>query len=73
MTPQARSLLLKQITDKCGLPSDRLQPVGPAGLTINLQPTDQYQSVDCMLAELKKVRGIKLGFVGNEIYDENMQ
>ena len=73
MTPDARSQLLKHISRKCGLPADSLKPVGPAGLTFNLPPDAKYPQVDCLLAEMKNVPGVKLGFVGNEVYDENMK
>ena len=55
------------------MPADSLKPVGPAGLTFNLPPDAKYPQVDCLLAEMKNVPGVKLGFVGNEVYDENMK
>ena len=61
------------IGKKCILPADRMQIVGDAEMYFRPHPGDSYTAVDCALGELKHYRGIKLGFVGNEAYIENMQ
>ena len=59
---------LQEITEKCRLPSDRLQSLGNNEVRVRPNPNDDYGAVDCMLRGVKTLRGIKLGFVGNEAY-----
>jgi hypothetical protein len=73
MTPASRQQLIRQVTSKCGLPADRLQLFEGDSLVLRPDPNDSYERIDCLLGELKKVRGIRMGFVGNEAYVEDTQ
>ena len=73
MSVASRQQLMNEITTKCGLPEDRLQLIGGQELRVRPDPNDQYGRVDCMLGELKKVPGVRMGFVGNEAYIGNEQ
>ena len=59
---------LDAVTHKCGLPNDRLQMLGGNQVSVRADPRDRYESIDCLLAGLKSLRGIELGFIGNEAY-----
>ena len=73
-----RQKALQDISAKCRLPADRFQ-IGP-GDELRFQPrsSDPYENVDCALGELKRLHGVRLGFVGNEFIgadtrEENVQ
>lgn len=72
MTVKSRQFLMREITRECGLPDNRLQLKNGTDLVLRLQPDDQYERVDCMLAKFKG-RSVRLGFVGNEQYVGNAQ
>ena len=68
-----RAEILREITQKCGLPSDRLYILQGNEIAVRPQSDDSYESVDCMLGGLKTLRGIQLGFIGNEALIEEKQ
>jgi len=72
-TLTAEQQVILAATSKCGLPADRLQPVGDGRVILKPDPNDDYKKIDCLLAEVGKAPKLKLGFIGNERYEENSQ
>jgi hypothetical protein len=59
------------IADKCGLPRTALKLHGKDELQFQPPQDAKYEAVDCTLTELKAIKfPMKLGFVGNELYQE---
>lgn len=69
-----RQATLNQIADKCGLPRSSLRLVGDDELHMQPPADARYESVDCMLSEVRSSGlPLKLGFVGNEYYANEVQ
>jgi hypothetical protein len=48
--------------------------VGDSELHVQPSPDADYESVDCVLQELREAKlPVNVGFVGNEYYNENAQ
>jgi hypothetical protein len=61
-----RQAALSEITRKCGLPADRLLLLEDGEVRLKPGLNDSYEALDCALTGLNALRGISLGFVGNE-------
>lgn len=60
---------ISRIETKCGLKTGSMRIDAKVGFTLNLDPNEKYENVDCALAEIRSSslsRHIKFGFVGNE-------
>ena len=69
--PRSREAELARIADHCGLPRSSLRLAAGAELHIRPPPDARYQSIDCLMRELRNsrvVRNLPMGFVGNEAY-----
>jgi len=67
-----RQQTANEVALSCGLPPDRIQILGDNLVNLNLQPTDPNDRAECLLRRLNSVKGIKLGFVGNETYSNEV-
>ena len=67
-----REKALKSITSKCGLPANRARILSGDAVRVMPNSNDPYEAVDCMLRGLKTLRGIELGFVGNEAFSNKV-
>ena len=69
-----RQGVLNEIADRCGLSRTTFDLRGDDELHFKPEPTAEYSKVDCGLRMIKK-SGIpyKMGFVGNEAFDGNLQ
>jgi len=63
-----RQKALDAISQQCGLPVDRLTILEGHKVRVKPDANDQYEAVDCLLSGVKSLRGIQLGFVGNEAF-----
>jgi hypothetical protein len=69
-----RVAVLDRIADKCGLARSTFKLVGENELHIQPSPDAEYKSLDCALGELRKAKlPVKMGFVGNEYYSNEVQ
>ena len=67
--PLEHRKILDAIAIKCHLPTTTFKLVGEDELHFQPSPDAKYEDVSCALAELKKSPfPMKLGFVGNEVY-----
>ena len=72
---EQRLASLHRIAVQCGLPDSALKLEGEDQLHVQPPPDASYDSVDCVLTALRKADlPLKMGFVGNEVYEtENQQ
>ena len=63
-----RQAFLDRVADTCGLPRKTFKLVGDDQVHMRPEPDANYKSVDCALSRLGKDKALKLGFVGNEYY-----
>ena len=56
-----------KIAKHCNTPVEWLTVSGDDEIRLQPTPEADFNKVDCVLAQLKKYDGIKLGFVGNEL------
>jgi len=72
MSSSERQTTLDASADKCGLPRSFFRVRGDE---VHIRPNadEDYQKVDCGLAEAKRLSVTKMGFVGNEAYSDDMK
>ena len=63
-----RQRALNEIARKCNLPNNRVAILEGDRVRVTPDANDRYEAVDCLLGGLKSLRGIQLGFVGNEAF-----
>lgn len=63
--------LPKRIAKRCGTPPEWVSVAGKDEVHLQPSPEADYAKVDCILAQLRREKGIKLGFIGNEADDPN--
>jgi len=69
-----RLQILNGIADRCHLPRSTFKLVGDEDLHVQPNADAKYEDVDCALTELQKAHlPVKLGFVGNEYYSNEVQ
>ncbi len=65
--PNTRAEAVEAIAARCKLPNGTLTLTGPDELRFQPPADAKYQSIECALTELKKLKfPMKMGFVGNE-------
>lgn len=62
---------LDEITKNCGLTTQFLVLEAPK--TVRLEPIfeENFEGVDCALTAVRKIPDLKIGFLGNEVYQSN--
>jgi len=69
-----RQAALNQIADKCGVPRSTFDLVGDEDLHIQARADEKYERVECALTELKRSNlPVKMGFIGNEYYSNEVE
>lgn len=58
--------LPRQIAKRCGTPTGWVSVTGKDEVHLQPPPDANFAKVDCILAQLRPKKGIKLGFIGNE-------
>jgi len=58
--------LPQQIAKRCGTPREWVTVATEDEVRLRPSPEADYAKVDCILSQLRKEKGIKLGFIGNE-------
>lgn len=76
--PQAlraqRLAQLEKIAAACRLPATTLELVGTEDLHFRPPPDAKYERVDCVVKALSKTDiPLRMGFVGNEVYETGNQ
>ncbi|WP_156349135.1 MULTISPECIES: hypothetical protein [unclassified Sphingomonas] len=67
--PKTRAEAIEAIAARCNLPNGTLTLTGPEELRFQPPADAKYESIDCALMELKKLKfPMKMGFVGNEAF-----
>jgi hypothetical protein len=67
-----RKTALNAIADSCNLGRSAFELLPDDELRMHPDPASSYESVDCALDRIKKLRGFgNVGFVGNEAYVED--
>ncbi len=65
--PKTRAEAIEAIAGRCNLPNGTLTLTGPDELRFQPPADAKYESIECALTELKKLKfPMKMGFVGNE-------
>jgi len=72
MSRAERQQAVERMTSKCRLPADRITVLEGNQARVRPDANDSYESVDCLLTELKSMHGVELGFVGNEAYSNEV-
>ncbi|KQM41406.1 hypothetical protein [Sphingomonas sp. Leaf10] len=66
-TTKTQAETIEAIAVRCDLPKGTMTLTGPDELRFQPPADAKYESVDCALGELKKLKfPMKMGFVGNE-------
>jgi hypothetical protein len=73
LSSDKRQQAINEITRLCGLPADRVQIIEGNEARVKPDANDKYKKVDCLLAGLKSLRGIQLGFVGNGAFTNEVR
>jgi len=67
--PKTEAEAIEAIAVRCDLPTGTMTLTGPNELRFQPPANAKYESVDCALGELKKLKfPMKMGFVGNEAF-----
>lgn len=65
---------LDKIADTCGVPRSSWTLIGKNEVSLSFPPGEPYAKADCLLREFQSLRlPLKLGFIGNEVYEKNEQ
>ena len=65
--------VLDRIADRCRMPREVWKLRSEHQVTLQPSPDAPYEGVDCLLRELQKSKlPVRLGFVGNEAFSENV-
>ena len=70
--PEKRSAV-ERVADGCGLPRDDLVVGDDGSLHVKPKSSDKFDNVECAVKKLEQIGGMKMGFVGREQFDENVQ
>lgn len=66
-SPTTRAEAIEAIAGRCNLPNGTVTLTGPNELRFQPPADAKYESIECALTELKKLKfPMKMGFVGNE-------
>jgi hypothetical protein len=69
-----RQAALNHIADSCGVSRNIFDLVGDQELHIQPPVGEKYERVECVLTELNKANlPVKMGFIGNEYYSNEVQ
>ena len=69
VAPETRAEAIEAIAARCNLPHGTLTLVGQDELHIQPPIGTKYESMECALKELKRLKfPMKMGFVGNEAF-----
>ena len=72
-TRERNQAFLEAVAHECGLPPPTLKLIGEDHVQLQPAPDAKYESVDCALGKLLPKKDLKLGFVGNEYYSNQVQ
>jgi len=64
---------LDRVADDCGLPRNTFRLIGDDHVRVQPAANANYKSVDCALGKLLPNKRLKLGFVGNEAYSNEVR
>ncbi len=73
MSTFERQAALNDVSRRCGLPADRLQMINDLEVALTPNPADSFAAIDCLLKGANALHGVKLGFIGNEAYTNEVE